>query len=175
MAIDIIFLILVIFAFYKGLTKGFVHSLFSFIAIFLGIIGALKFSHLAAVYLQQWFQITSIYVPFLSFLVVFIIILLLIKLIGKLIEKFLEFAQLGLINKISGVLLWTFIVTFIFSTLLWLTNQVNLLSPQLKTSSKCYSYLQNVAPWIIESMGKIFPVIKDSFFQLQNFFDQYSK
>ena len=93
MIIDILFLVILIWGIYKGYSRGFVLSIFSLAALFIGIFAALKFSHIAAVYLQDWFSISSKYLPLISFLAVFILIIILIRLLGKLVEKFVEFIQ----------------------------------------------------------------------------------
>lgn len=170
MVIDILYLIFLLFAIYKGLSKGFIYSVFSFVGFFLGIICAVKFSHLASVYIHEWVSIDSKYIPFISFFAVFLVCVLLMKLIGKSLEKILEVAQLGIANKLAGIILWTIILTFVFSTMLWLVNQIHLISPEIKSSSKTYSYLEIIAPKIFSILGNIFPFIQNSFDELEKTF-----
>lgn len=171
MIIDILYLLFLLFALYKGYTKGFIHSVFSLVAFIGGIILALKCSHLASVYIERWTSISSAYIPFVSFLVMFTGVVLLVILIGKIVEKFIEIAQLGILNKTAGILLWACIMTFILSTLVWMTNQVNLISPEMKTASRVYFFLEIAAPQTVAFIGKIFPLLQDTFRHLEQLFE----
>lgn len=175
MTIDIIFLIIFLWAFYRGFVKGFIFSVFSFLAFFIGIIAALKFVHTVSVMMQGWFDINSKYLPFIAFIFVFIGIIFLIKFLAKLLTGFINLIQLKLINKIAGGLLSVFIFFFIFSTLLWLFNQVNLISPEIKVSSYAYPLIEPLAPAVINTVGELIPFIKGTFQSLESFFEELAK
>ena len=165
------FLGIVIWAFYQGFKKGLVHSIFALLALFCGVIGALKFSHLASVYVQEYLHVASQYLPLVSFLLVFLLIVLIVRLISNLFEGFLKFIHLGLINKVVGGIFWGMLIIFLFSTVLWFLNQATLISPELKTASKVYVYLEPISPWIINGLGQVFPFLNDLYESLEGYFD----
>jgi membrane protein required for colicin V production len=72
MIIDIIFLLLLAIAVIKGITRGFVVAVFSFLAIIIGLAAAMKLSYIVANWLQGFFQYGKAWLPFVSFLIVFL-------------------------------------------------------------------------------------------------------
>ena len=94
MVIDIIVLLLLVLAIFKGYTKGLVVAVFSFLAFIIGLAAALKLSTLVADYLGTATSISSRWLPFLAFTLVFIAVILLVRLGAKLIEGSLRLAML---------------------------------------------------------------------------------
>lgn len=72
MLIDVVFLIMLVFAVFKGLRNGLIVGLFSFLAIFVGLAAALKLSTLVAAYLGTQTSVSERWLPFLAFAIVFI-------------------------------------------------------------------------------------------------------
>lgn len=68
MLLDVIVVILFIMAIWKGMQKGLVVALFSFIGIFLGIAAALKMSTLVARWLSASVHVNGFWLPFLAFI-----------------------------------------------------------------------------------------------------------
>ena len=83
MFIDFIVVVLLIIAIFKGLSKGLIVGIFSFLAIIIGLAAALKLSALAASYLGENVNISQRWLPVIAFAVVFIIIVLLVRLAAK--------------------------------------------------------------------------------------------
>ena len=172
MIIDVISLVIFLYGFYRGFVKGFIFSVFSFFAFFIGIIAALKFVHTVSVMMQGWFDINSKYLPFVAFILVFIGVIFLIRTLARLLTRFMNLLQLKLLNKIAGAVLFLLIFFFIFSTLLWLFNQVNLISPEIKVHSYTYHLIEPLAPAVINTLGSLIPFIKDTFQSLESFFEE---
>jgi membrane protein required for colicin V production len=55
---------------------------------------------------------------------------------------------------------------------LWIANQLYWLSPELKTQSVVYPFVEPIGPAVMNLWGKIVPVFKDMFENLQSFFDK---
>lgn len=168
--IDIIFLILMIVAIVKGYQKGFIIALFSIIAYIVGIAAAVKLSATAAIYLQEHTAVSSKWLPAISFALVFLLVVLLVKIGGKLIEKTFQMVMLGWANRILGIVLYVLLYTIIFSIFLFFAEKVHLLSTSSIQSSKTYSYIQPWGPGAIEQFGKIIPIFKGMFTELEHFF-----
>ncbi len=83
MILDIVFAIILLLAFIHGYRKGLIHSIVSLLALVIGIMAAVYLSELAAIYIDKWFNISSKYLPLISFMVVFIGIYLLFRLLEK--------------------------------------------------------------------------------------------
>jgi membrane protein required for colicin V production len=159
--IDIIFAILLIVAIIKGLRKGLVVALFSIIAYIIGLAAALK---LSAVVPGKW-------LPVLSFALVFLVVVILVNWGGKFIEKSFEMVFLGWANKLAGAVLYVALYTIILSIILFYAEKINLLQPHTFTQSAMYPYIKPWGPVVIDSFGKIIPVFKDMFTNLESFFE----
>lgn len=172
MAIDITFGFFLLFGIITGLRKGLIHSVFSFIALLTGVMAAMKFGYLLSVWMTETFSWHSKYLPFFSFIILFIGVILFVLLFSRLLEKLFNLLTLNWVNKILGAVLWCAIVTIIFSTLLFYTNQINLLTPELKTTSKTYIHLQSVAPVVVEQFGNFLPAIHGMFESIERLFEE---
>jgi len=102
--IDMFILVLLIYAAFKGFTRGFVMQLTLLIAWGLGIFGALKLSGLTARFLEDRLAIQPESLYLISVGITFLLVFICINLLGKLIEKAVESADLSFLNRMLGVL-----------------------------------------------------------------------
>jgi membrane protein required for colicin V production len=172
MIIDIIFFGFMALAVIKGFQKGLIIALFSIIAFIAGIAAALKLSALVSVWLSQSTNINVKWIPFISFILIFFIVVLIIRWSAKLIEKAVEFAFLGWLNKIGGIILFALLYTIILSVLLFFASQLHVFTEQTIKESKTYVYIQPWGPRVIDSLGTIIPLFKNVFAELQSFFEK---
>ena len=159
-----------IIAVFKGFSKGFVVGVFSLIAFVIGVAAALKLSALVAQHLQSSSGITARWMPLLAFSLVFLVVVLLVNLGARLIKKTISLAMLGWLDRLAGIFLYLIIYTIIFSVLLFFLEKMALLKPETIRESKTYGFVAPWGPAIINNLGKIIPVFKDLFTQLQSFF-----
>jgi membrane protein required for colicin V production len=174
MLVDILCLVIVIFGFYKGFTKGLIIAIFGTLAWILGLIGALKFSSVGAIYMRDKLHIDTHYNPLISFIIIMLVIGLIVFLMGKMLQKIMEVAQLGFVNKLLGALLFTGISLLLFSALLWLANQAGMISPEVKTQSKLYSFVSPIMPFVIDHLGDLIPSIKGTLGDIQHYYNHFS-
>src|SRR4051812_25304065 len=118
MIIDIIYVILLTIALWKGFSRGFIIAIFSFLAIFIGLAAAIKFSAVVAVWLHSSTNIGTRWLPFISFLAVIIIVIILVRWIAGLLQASVEFAMLGWLNRLAGVILYVALYTMFYSIIL---------------------------------------------------------
>ncbi len=171
MVIDVLFALLICWGFYRGFTKGFIVAVCSFIGYFIGVLGALKFTYSVATYLEQSMDMHSKYMPFIAFILIFIVLVIIVRFIGIMLTKVLKVIQLNFLNRIAGVVLLCIIYSFIFSTILWIFHQVNLIGPELKAESFIYPLLEPLAPAVVEKFSDIMPFFQDAFKSLEKLFD----
>lgn len=114
-AIDIILAIALGFGFIKGFYKGFIIEVASLGALFLGLLGAVKFSGFTANLLKDYFDWNAVAVQTGSYFVVFIIIVYAISVLARVLTKIISNASLGLFNKFLGaffgVLKWAILMS----------------------------------------------------------------
>ncbi|HXS36929.1 MAG TPA: CvpA family protein [Flavipsychrobacter sp.] len=175
MLLDIIGITLVIILFIRGYRKGIIVAAFSLLGFILGIICALKLSHTFASWLFDKGIITSGWAQVVSFIVLFIVVVLLVRLLAKAIDSVVNAVFLGFISRLLGGLFYAFIAAVIWSTLLWIANQMHLISPETIAHSKTYSWFTPVAPWVCDHVGKVLPFAKHIFSDLQHFFENVNQ
>lgn len=175
MGIDIVFAILMVIAIYKGYSRGLIVAVFSFIAVTLGLAAALKLSTVTALYAQEHWGMHTRWLPVLSFIALFVGVVFAVRFGATLIQKMVEAAMLGWLNKLGGIILYSAIFIIVYSILLWIANELYWLSPELKMQSVVYPYIEHLGPVVMNLWGKIVPVFKDMFENLQSFFDNAAK
>jgi membrane protein required for colicin V production len=175
MVIDIILLVLIIFAVIKGYQRGLIVGVFSFIAIIIGLAAAMKLSAMAAGYIGDTVNVSDKWLPVISFLVVFIIVVLLIRLGANLIQKTVEAMSFGFLNRLGGILLYTVIFIIVYSIILFYAKQVKLIQPDTVQSSITYPFIEPWGPKVMEGLASFIPFFRDMFHQLQDFFEHISE
>jgi len=163
-----------ILAIIKGYQKGLIIALFSIIALIVGLAAALKLSAVVAMYLQQNTTFSSKWLPVISFALVFFLIVFLVHLGGKLIEKTFEMAFMGWLNRIGGILLYAVLYTIIYSVCLFYADKISVFEKATIESSVIYPKVQPIAPKVINGIGNLVPLFKDTFTQLEDFFASVS-
>jgi len=164
-----------ILAIFKGLRKGFILGIFSLLAFIIGLAAALKLSSVLAVYLQKNVVAASAWLPVLSFLVVFVVVILIVRLGARLIKKTIDFAMLGWLDRLGGMVLYIIIYTIIFSVILFFAEKLLFLQPQVIARSVVYKYVVPWGPKVINNLGNIIPFFRGMFIQLESFFESIAK
>lgn len=170
MIIDIIFAGLLLYAIIKGLRKGLVLAVFSFLAVIIGLAAAIKLSAVVAGWLQRNTNIGMQWLPLLSFVVIMIAVALLVRWCASLIEVGLDLVLMGWLNKIAGVLLYMILYITVFSVCLFYAQQMNLLQDQTFTQSHSYEFIRPWGPKAIDALSVVLPFFRNMFGQLQQFF-----
>jgi membrane protein required for colicin V production len=175
MLIDIIFIIIVVMAIFKGLRRGLIIAIFSVLALLAGLAAAIKLSAVTAVYLKDSIHVSAKWLPVLAFAIVFIVVILLVRWTASLIEAATNFALLGWINRLGGVLLYAAVYISIFSVLLFYGAKAHFISGTTIASSKTFPFIQPWGPALVNGIGRIIPFFRDMFTQLEDFFEHISR
>ena len=173
MQIDIIFLVLIALACFKGLRRGLIMAIFSMLGFFIGLAVALKFSAFAATKISVYTGDAK-WLPFISFVVVLIAVNIIVRLAGRLIEKSFQVVMLGWANRLAGALLYVFMYSIVYSIFLFYAVQIHFIKPETISSSIVYPYLQPLGPAIIGSLGTVIPWFKNTIGELEKFFSLFS-
>lgn len=168
MILDIVCALVALSAFYNGFTKGIIYSVLSLVAIVLGIIMAMNFSSIAAVWLHSNFNIPAVIMPILSFILVLVAVVAAVKLVAYLSEKFLKVVMLNFVNKIAGGVLWTIIALLILSILVYFIDKAGVFTENLVQSSLTYKYIMPLGPMSLEWLQVLIPYFKESFQMLND-------
>ena len=175
MLVDIIFMILMLIAIFKGISKGFIVAVFSLLAFIVGLAAALKLSALVAVHLSKTMNISGYWLPVLSFLIVFIGIAFLIRLGASFLKKAVNFVFLGWIDSLLGILLYAIIYLMAFSVILFFATKIHLLSTQTRLTSRTYAFIEPFGPKVMTKLGTFLPFFSHMFADLTHFFERVGK
>lgn len=173
MTLDIIFVVIMAMAVFKGLRHGLIYAVFSFIGLVAGLAAALKLSGVVASWISDE-PSPSRWLPVISFFIVFIAVAMIVRFAGNFIQKAFETVLLGWFNRLSGAALYMLLYAIIFSVILFYVMQLRLVSRETMTDSYFFPYLQPLGPWVIDGLGKVIPLFRDMFDSLQEFFGEVS-
>ncbi|MFW5656620.1 MAG: CvpA family protein [Bacteroidota bacterium] len=165
--IDIILATILLYAAYRGFSKGFVIQIATLIALLLGIIGAIRFSHFVASVLIEKLELTGKYLPVVSFALTFIGIVILVHLIARLTDTLIKAIALGFINRLAGAVFsiakFGLIMSVFINILNGIDNKKSFLPQEEINQSILYRPIMKFAP-------SIFPYLKNQF---ENFNTDY--
>ena len=168
--IDIVFLVLMALAVWKGYSKGLVVALFSFVGMIVGMLLALKCSAMVAIWLGEETKLDAKWLPFLAFLLIIIGVYFGVRILAALVQKSLEFAMLGWANRIGGILLYALLYSSLLTLVLFYVYKLQLLSADAKANSQFYHFMHGFAKPLLSFIADALPFIKNILQQLSDFF-----
>jgi len=156
--LDIIFLVPLLFALYRGFKKGLIHMIASLAALLLGIFGAIKLRPVFASLLDAIFNISPDHMNVIAFAVAFVSIVLLVHLVAFLVNKLIKAVALNLVNRLLGMAFGLLVTAFVISMILWPVNEVNkekeIIKPKHIEGSLLYKPLSALAPAVFPYLKK---------------------
>jgi membrane protein required for colicin V production len=167
--VDIIILVIFIIAGFNGYKTGLVRQIASLAGLLLGIWGAIHFSDFTASFLVENFNLTTKYLPLISFTLTFVVILIGVHFLGELVNKIFDLALLGFANSMLGVVFGVIKTVLILSVLFVIaekfSHKVRVLPKNLEERSLFYKPIKNVAPAIFPYLhfDEIQSKIKETF------------
>lgn len=156
--IDLIIAVLLGYSLFKGLQKGLVVALVSFVALLAGIYFALRFSFFTRNLLLKSTEWNPNTITIAAFFITFIIVLLALYALGKVVTKLVDTFALGFINKIAGAAFEGLKMVLIISVFLNLFQKINynnlLLSEEKLDESIFYHPVEKVSQLVFPLMDK---------------------
>lgn len=156
--IDGFVLLALAYSFYRGFSKGLVIVIATFVALILGVIGAVYFSDVVAIKLQQNTDIKGEYISISAFTLTFIGIIVGVHFLARLINQMIKVIALAPLNKIMGGVFnlakTTLVLCVGFYVFDFVNHQFSLVQNKTLNDSYTYSGLVNVANAIIPSVTK---------------------
>ena len=100
--IDLIIIVIILYAFIKGVSNGFINEIASFLGLFIGAIISYTFSDDLSKIIENYIEIDIKFLNIISFVLLFIVTSLCFTIAGKSLTKLIKFISLGTINRILG-------------------------------------------------------------------------
>lgn len=159
--IDIIIIVLLALAVFKGIKDGLVRQVGGIAGLILGIFLAGRFSAFLAGWMHQWIDASESAVKAVSFAVIIIVVCLCMYLLGRLLEKIIKITTLGWINRLLGVILSVCTVVLLIGAVISLIEYINstwfVLVPQEQLAkSKSIQIISSIT-------DAVFPYLKQLF------------
>ena len=156
--LDAIILICLIPALIQGVRKGFISQAISIISFVVGIWASARFANIVTEWVAQYITASEQILKIIAFALILVVVFVILGLVGRMLESILNFAFLGWVNKLAGVLFSLLKAVLILGLVIMAFNSLNttfgLVKPELLTDSVLYDPLKNLA-------DTIFPYIKN--------------
>lgn len=152
-ALDYVFLAIMIIAVIRGVLKGFVQELTGMAAIGIGLVAAVLFTPAVAGLLAQWIA-PGWWNSIAAFIIILVIVNLIIKLVGEILENLVESIRLKGVDRLLGIV-FDFIVSIAVVLILAFVLRVQPLIPAEKalSESRVLGLIERVLPGIQGRMG----------------------
>lgn len=156
---------------FRGGMKGLAVAITSLIALYVAVIVAFKGMHAVTSWLQVQFDWQTPWLPFLGFLTVFVFIFAGIIVLGRSLDKMFKAASLGWANRLAGAVFGSFQMLLLAGALLWLVDQVQLIEPKEKHSSKLLPFVSQTSTTAWSALSKVWPGVGNWMSQIDEQFD----
>jgi len=123
--LDMFIAVLLIWAVFRGFTRGFIMQLTILAALALGVYAALKFSDFTAAQLEGRLDVNSETLFLVAVAITFILVFFAVNLTGRMIEKVVESVDLSFLNRLMGVILSLAKTAIILGVLLSYLNRLD--------------------------------------------------
>jgi membrane protein required for colicin V production len=165
--IDILIIVPLIYAGYKGYKHGLIIEVFTLLALFVGLYAGIHFSDFIAAYLKTTFSWNSEYLSIISFTIIFLAIGAMVFFAGKTIEQMVKVVHLTPLNKFFGVFFSILKMTYFLSVLLVIAESYDekgdFLPEEKKESSLLYKPVKAVSTTTIPGLEESTIFIKNAF------------
>lgn len=167
--IDIILLICLIPFLIEGVKEGIIRQSFGIFALFIGVWAAYSFGSLVALWISDWFNVSSKLVTIIAFILVFILIFIGIVLIGKALENIVKLVSLGWVDKVFGlvfaILKYILIIGVLIIVFEALNTNFGLVKQKILNDSALYGPIKRITikvfPYLQKLITKTPEIIKD--------------
>jgi membrane protein required for colicin V production len=163
--VDIIIIVPLIYAAWRGFKKGLVIEVFTLLALLVGIYAGIHFSDWTSKLIKDNIDIEGKYLPVVAFTLTFLAVGAIVFFAGKMIERMLKVVNLSPVNKILGVVFGLIKMVYTLSILIILLETYDergdFIPEEIKSESLFYEPVKITATATI-------PAIEESTIWLKN-------
>jgi membrane protein required for colicin V production len=155
--IDMFILVLLVYAVFKGIRRGFVLQLASLAALLAGVFAALRLSHFTAHVISGHWNIGYEYLYMVSVAVTFILVFVLVNLTGEWVDNMVDAARLSPLNKLAGAVfnvIKVMIITGLFLVCIdRVDSRVHFVPEKIRTGSLFYKPVTSAVLFLFPELG----------------------
>jgi membrane protein required for colicin V production len=154
--LDLVLLIPLAYAAWKGFRKGFVIEVFTLLAFFFGIYAGVHFSDYTAEKLAGEININNTYMPTIAFTLTFLVVGAIVFFAGKAVEKLVQITALSPMNKMGGLVFGSLkmllIISVLFSIVESYSEKNGLISAETRDASVLYEPVKAISLYTIPGL-----------------------
>jgi membrane protein required for colicin V production len=151
--LDLVLLALLVFAAVRGFMRGFLVEVCGLVGLILGIWAGVHFNRKVG----EWLGLDAGQ-EMLAFAITMVIVIVLVSLLARMITRAMDAAQMGLPNKVAGIVFGVLRAAFTLSIVLNVVRATEAQRPIIKKEtregSSLYEPLRAFAPMIIPALGE---------------------
>ena len=157
--IDLIVIVVLLYAFLKGFSNGLVNELASFLGLLIGAIISYSFSDDLSKIIDDYVEIDGQILNILSFILLFILTSLLFTIAGKYMTKLIKYISLGTINRLLGGIFSSLKFLIIIVSISMVINYfsellaVEIIPSEQKNKSTVYPILISIGDLLLEVLN----------------------
>lgn len=156
--VDLIIAVLLGYALFKGLQKGLVLAIVSFVGLLAGIYFSLRFSFFVRNVLMESTEWNPNTITIAAFFITFLVVLLALYALGKAVTKMVDTLALGFLNKLAGAIFEGLKMILIISVFLNIFQKINynhlIVSEEKINESIFYHSIEEVSKQVFPLMDK---------------------
>lgn len=172
MAIDIMCVMMALYGFYLGYSRGIIKTVFTVLSIFFGIMAAAKFGPAMTEFLQSIFNYHNPLMFVAGLMLSFILTMALIRLLANGLEGILETANINFINQVMGGVVLAGVLVAIFSLLVMFGDRAHIIDNRTKAESRTYPLLETMPDRLLQLGSVIRPIFSDFWDYSVDFMDR---
>jgi membrane protein required for colicin V production len=165
--IDILIIVPLIYAGYKGFKNGLIIEVFTMLALLVGLYAGVHLSDFIAAFLRKNLGWESDYLPVIAFTLVFLGVGAMVYFAGKAIEKVVKVAQLSTVNKLLGTFFSTVKMVYFVSIIVVIIDAYdekgNFFPTEKKESSLLYNPVKKVSTYSVPGLAESSIFIRNAF------------
>ena len=157
--IDLIVIVVLLYAFLKGFSNGLVNELASFFGLLIGAIISYSFSDDLSKIIDDYVEIDGQILNILSFILLFILTSFLFTIAGKYMTKLIKYISLGTINRLLGGIFSSLKFLIIIVSISMVINYfsellaIEIIPSEQKNKSTVYPILISIGDLLLEVLN----------------------
>jgi len=152
--LDIVIAIPLLYGLIKGFTNGLIKEITGLLGLIIGVYGAINFSSYLHPKFEEILGGYEQFIPIIAFATLFIVSVLMIKILGYIIDKLTKALALGFFSRILGAIFGFLKVVVIFSFLLAIVSDYDLIDKNTQDESVLLKPIQEVSDLITPEINK---------------------
>ena len=175
MSLDLILFIAAAWGFYQGYSHGIIETVFTWASYFFGLLIAFKMTPSTTAVLSQVLHSDNPLMFVAGFLLMFVVVMLFFRLVARGLEGVLNFAHVGIFNKMAGGILLGGTYILLFSILCWFATKANLIDDSTKQTARSWPLIEMLPPKAKMVAERVSPIVKDFWNSSINMVDRLEK